>query len=151
MWWVTLCAFGTFQTWLSYSFVSIILEPYTVFYLSWQWYFNGHRDDLSQQAAIESHPEHARVTVWVNQRHLRDRKTYFPCHVPLCFTYSVVTNRLLLDLQAVVQVLSWCPVYSAVYRPASDCDSIVCLCGRKVNNDFKISCLLLVIYHVLML
>ncbi|TNN82859.1 hypothetical protein EYF80_006816 [Liparis tanakae] len=39
-------------------------------YLSGQRHLDGHRDDLSQQTAVESHPEHARVAVGIHQCHL---------------------------------------------------------------------------------
>lgn len=39
-------------------------------YLSREWYFYGHRNDLSQQAAVEGHHGCSRVVVGEHQRHL---------------------------------------------------------------------------------
>ena len=44
-------------------------------YLLRQWHLYWHRNNFCKQAAVESHPEHSRVTVWVNQRHLEDMHT----------------------------------------------------------------------------
>lgn len=40
-------------------------------HLARQWYFNRYRYNFSQEAAVEGHPEHPRITVGVNQRHLQ--------------------------------------------------------------------------------
>lgn len=44
-------------------------------YLTGQWYLNRYRDDFSQEAAVEGDPEHARITVGVDQRHLPRQST----------------------------------------------------------------------------
>lgn len=45
-------------------------------HLAGQRHLYGHGDDLGQQAAVERHPEHSRVTVGVHQRHLRGRNVH---------------------------------------------------------------------------
>lgn len=50
-----------------YSFKS---SPY--FLRQWHLYWN--RNDFSQKTAVESHPEHTRVTVRVDQGHLVDTR-----------------------------------------------------------------------------
>lgn len=39
-------------------------------YLARQWYLNRYGYNFSQEAAIEGHPEHSRVTVGIHQCHL---------------------------------------------------------------------------------
>lgn len=56
-------------------------------------------------------------------------------------TYRVSTERLLPDPQVAAPVRSWYPVYSAVCRPISDCDSIVFLWKRQAHDNIKMSSL----------
>lgn len=61
---------SSWKEWNCFCTQYIFLFLWWCSHLARQWYFNRYRNNFSQEAAIEGHPEHPRVTVGVHQRHL---------------------------------------------------------------------------------